>query len=152
MNQMPPSPDEAGDTLRAGTPECRRALAFIDEQVPALRDELQQLADLNSGSFNASGVNAVATRLAGRFAPLGGAAEWIDVAPYRYTDDRGEWRERALGRALRIRHRPEAPLRVFSAAISIRCSASTIIFRQREQPAMTCSTVPVWPTSRVACW
>src|SRR3569833_1158438 len=89
------------------------AIAAIDAQLPLLRDELIRLADMNSGSFHAAGVNAVSARLAERFAALGGEAEWIDVPNYRYTDDRGEWRERPLGRALRIRKRGDAPLRVF---------------------------------------
>lgn len=78
-----------------------------------MRDELLRLSNLNSGSFNTAGVDACASRLRELFAPLGAEAESIAVAPYRYTDDRGEWRERPLGHALRLRKRPEAPLRVF---------------------------------------
>ncbi len=78
-----------------------------------MRDELLRLSNLNSGSFNTAGVDACAARLRQLFAPLGADAESIAVAPYRYTDDRGEWRERPLGHALRLRKRPEAPLRVF---------------------------------------
>jgi glutamate carboxypeptidase len=89
------------------------ATGWIDTQLPELRDELLRLSNINSGSFNVTGVNAVANRLAQRFAVLGGGTEWLDVAPYRYTDDHGEWRSRELGRALRIRKRPDAPLRVF---------------------------------------
>ena len=78
-----------------------------------MRDELLCLSNLNSGSFNTAGVDACAARLRQLFAPLGAEAESIAVAPYRYTDDRGEWRERPLGQALRLRKRPDAPLRVF---------------------------------------
>lgn len=88
-------------------------LEWIDAQLPALRQELIGLSNQNSGSFNAAGVNAVGERLAQKFAALGGTIERIEVAPYRHTDDRGEWREHPLGRALRIRKRPDAPLRVF---------------------------------------
>jgi glutamate carboxypeptidase len=88
-------------------------LHWIDGQVAAMRDELLSLSNLNSGSFNAAGVDACAARLNRLFAPLGAAAESIAVAPYRYTDDGGDWRERPLGHALRLRKRPEAPLRVF---------------------------------------
>ncbi len=91
----------------------QRAVEAIDAQLALLRDELIQLADINSGSFHAAGVNTVSAKLAQRFASLGGEAEWLDVPNYRYTDDRGEWRERPVGRALRIRKRPDAPLRVF---------------------------------------
>jgi glutamate carboxypeptidase len=88
-------------------------LHWIDGQVAAMRDELLRLSNLNSGSFNVAGVEACAGRMEQLFAPLGAAVEYIDVAPYRYTDDRGEWRERPLGRALRLRQRPQAPLRIF---------------------------------------
>jgi glutamate carboxypeptidase len=114
MTSVPISP---GATSIAGASAVsgaqRAAMAAVDTQLPALRDELIRLANINSGSFHAAGVNTVSAQLAERFAALGGEAEWIDVAPYRYTDDRGEWRERPVGRALRIRKRTDAPLRVF---------------------------------------
>lgn len=91
----------------------QQAIADIDSQLQQLRVELIQLADINSGSFHAAGVNTVSAKLAQRFDMLGGESEWLDLPNYRYTDDRGEWRERPIGRALRIRKRPDAPLRVF---------------------------------------
>ncbi|MBI2384354.1 MAG: hydrolase [Gammaproteobacteria bacterium] len=90
-------------------------LDWIAAQQPAMRDELLRLADINSGSFNPAGVDAVADRLDARFAPLVASRERIAVAPFRSTDDRGEVRERPLGRALRLRQRPDAPLRVLLA-------------------------------------
>lgn len=89
------------------------ALSWIDAQVPALRDELLRLSDINSGSFNQAGVDACGARMAALFAPLGGTLETLEAGSLRDTDDRGEWRTRVLGRCLRIRKRPEAPLRVF---------------------------------------
>jgi glutamate carboxypeptidase len=77
------------------------------------RDELIALSRINSGSFNVDGVNAVADRLATLFAPLEGATERLTLAPFASTTDRGELRERPIGRAVRIRKRPDAPLRVF---------------------------------------
>jgi glutamate carboxypeptidase len=103
---MPPATVQSAP---AGAPQ----LLWIDGQLPAMREELLRLSNLNSGSFNAAGVDACAARLRELFAPLGARAESIPVAPYRYTDDRGEWRERPLGQALRLRRRPEAPLQVF---------------------------------------
>lgn len=96
-----------------GAPSGVPQLLWIDGQVAAMREELLRLSNLNSGSFNVAGVDACAARLRELFAPLGAEAESIAVAPYRYTDDRGEWRERSLGQALRLRKRPDAPLRVF---------------------------------------
>lgn len=89
------------------------SLAWIDAQVPAMRDELLRLSAINSGSFNAAGVDAVAARLRELFAPLGAQAETLAVAPYRSTADDGSLRERPLGHALRLRLRPQAPLQVF---------------------------------------
>ena len=97
----------------AGAPAGAPQLHWIEGQAAAMREELLGLSNQNSGSFNAAGVDACAERLQRLFAPLGAQAERIAVAPYRYTDDRGEWRERPLGQALRLRQRPDAPLRVF---------------------------------------
>lgn len=91
----------------------RPALDAIDTQLPELRAELIRLAQINSGSFNAAGVDAVAARLRDRFAPLGAEIESIDLAPFRDRDDSGQVRERPLGHALRLRKRPDAPLQVF---------------------------------------
>ena len=88
-------------------------LAWIDEQTARQRDELLRLSKLNSGSFNVAGVNAVSARLADLFAPLGAQVERLPVAPYRSTADDGSMKERPLGDALRLRLRPDAPLKVF---------------------------------------
>lgn len=72
-----------------------------------------QLAAINSGSFNVAGVNAVAQRLRALFAPLQAEVETVPVESYRSTTDDGGTRTRALGHALRLRKRPQAPLRVF---------------------------------------
>lgn len=89
---------------------------WIAAQLPAMREELIGLAGINSGSFNVAGIDAVARRLGRWFAPLGAAAERIAVAPYRSTADDGRLIERPLGRALRLRCRPDAPLQIFLCA------------------------------------
>lgn len=88
-------------------------LEWIAAQAPSLREELLRLANLNSGSFNARGVRAVAEALLPRFASLGAAAQWIELPAHRATADDGAVRERAIGPALRLRLRPEAPLQIF---------------------------------------
>src|SRR3546814_13516922 len=80
---------------------------------PTLRDELVQLAKLNSGSFNARGVRAVAERLSPRFEALGATAQWLELPVHRSSADNGALRERAIGPALRLRLRPDAPLTIF---------------------------------------
>ncbi len=95
--------------------DFRPHLDWIREQVPAQRDELLRLSNINSGSYNAGGVNLVAGRIEHLFAPLQARAERIDLPPHRVTNDRGEAVEHAVGRALRLRQRPDAPLKVFLA-------------------------------------
>ncbi|MGH8461968.1 MAG: hydrolase [Stenotrophobium sp.] len=95
------------------TLDMQQHLDWIDTQIPAMRDELLRLSAINSGSFNAAGVNAVAQRLRALFASLGAACETLPVAACRSSSDDGGVRERPLGHALRLRLRPDAPLRVF---------------------------------------
>jgi glutamate carboxypeptidase len=97
---------------RAAGPHAE-PLDWIEGQAGAMRGELLRLSNINSGSFNPAGVEACAARMAELFAPLQAQAEWLPVAPYRYTGDGGQWHQRALGRALRLRQRPQAPMRVF---------------------------------------
>lgn len=101
---------EAVQTMRE---EFRPYLQRIDAQIPEMRDAVLQLANINSGSFNPDGVRGVAELLLPRFAALGARAEWIDVAPFASTGDDGRRVERPVGPALRLRLRPEAPLRIF---------------------------------------
>jgi glutamate carboxypeptidase len=90
-------------------------LDWIRAQAPAQRDELLRLSNINSGSYNAEGVNRVAARIEDLFAPLGARAERITLPAHRVTDDRGHAVEYPVGRALRLRQRPDAPLQVFLA-------------------------------------
>ena len=99
--------------MKLNSADTEAALHWIDDQAVALREELLGLSNINSGSFNAAGVDACGARLRELFAPLQAEAETISVAPYRHTDDQGAERERALGHAMRLRKRPDAPLRVF---------------------------------------
>lgn len=82
-------------------------------QANTLRDELLRLANQNSGSYNPRGVRAVGEALLPRFAALGASEQWLDLPPARATADNGDWRERPIGPALRLRLRPEAPLQIF---------------------------------------
>jgi len=93
--------------------DYRPQLDWIRAQVPAQRDELLRLSNINSGSYNAAGVNRVAERVEQLFAPLGARAERIELPRHAVTDDKGGKAEHTIGRALRLRQRPEAPLRVF---------------------------------------
>jgi len=93
--------------------DYRPHLAWIDAQLPELRDALVRLAEQNSGSFNAAGVRAVAEQMRARFEPLGCSAQWIEVAALQSTGDDGRLQAQTLGPALRLRQRPDAPLQIF---------------------------------------
>lgn len=88
-------------------------LAPIDATVPAMRDVLMRLSAINSGSFNAAGVTAMAAAMEDFFAPLGAASERLNLAPFRSVNDAGITLERPVGQALRLRLRPAAPLQLF---------------------------------------
>ncbi len=110
-----------------------QALDRLASNSAASVDTLLQLSNQNSGSFNVAGVEACADRMAELFAPLGGVDERIALAPYRSTDDRGQQVERALARALRIRKRPDAPLRIFLCGHLDTVFATTHPFQQAQR-------------------
>ncbi len=104
----------AGVRPPAGTPEPRGPhLGWIDERRDAMLQTLLALSTINSGSENLEGLARTLEALESLFAPLGGCAEVLELPPRSMVDDRGEVIQRPLGRALRIRKRPDAPLRVF---------------------------------------
>ncbi|MBR9813753.1 hydrolase [bacterium] len=88
------------------------ALAWIAEQQAEAANAVEHLCNINSGSFNGDGVNAVIDALLPLLLPLGGDAERLDVPPLKQLGDDGQWLERPLGQALRVRKRPEAPLQI----------------------------------------
>jgi glutamate carboxypeptidase len=95
--------------------EYQAQLDWIRAQAPAQREELLRLSNINSGSYHADGVNRVAARLEQLFAPLQAGVERLTLPPHRVTSDRGDVVEHPVGRALRLRKRPDAPLKVFLA-------------------------------------
>lgn len=88
-------------------------LDWLDSQYDEMLSNTIALAGINSGSLNAAGVNQVRQRLAEYFSVLGGDMEVIPVADYQHLSASGAIETFALGDALRIRKRPEAPLQVF---------------------------------------
>ncbi|OPX57126.1 glutamate carboxypeptidase [Oceanospirillum multiglobuliferum] len=88
-------------------------LDWLDGQQDEMLRNTIALAEINSGTFNAQGVNQVGKKLIELFAPLGGDVEIIPVAPYQNVNAKGEVEAHALGDAIRIRKRTDAPLQVF---------------------------------------
>ena len=91
-------------------------LTRLDDQQPAMLKATIALAEINSGTLNAEGVNHVASELQTLAAPLQGELEVLPVAPWEVVNDQGALVQHSLGNALRIRKRPNAPLQVFFCA------------------------------------
>ena len=92
-------------------------LTWIDDQYQEMLDTTITLANINSDSLNAEGVNAVADRLADYCQQtLEVSANRIELPPLQQVQDNGELVELPLGRALRLSHRPQAPIRIFFCA------------------------------------
>lgn len=88
-------------------------LTWLDAQYEDMLSKTIALAEINSGTLNAAGVNRVRQLLTDYCQPLGGEAEVVPVKPYERLNRNGEIERFALGDALRIRKRPDAPLQIF---------------------------------------
>lgn len=88
-------------------------LAILDSQQQTMLDTTIELAEINSGSLNADGVNRVLQRLQTLAASLEGQQEILKLPPFEVVNDQGELVQHPLGNALRIRKRPEAPVQIF---------------------------------------
>ncbi|PVZ72201.1 hydrolase [Pelagibaculum spongiae] len=72
-----------------------------------------ELASINSGSFNASGVNQVAELIKSYCQPLDGKIETIETSDLKKWNDQGELQHLTLGNILKITKRPNAPLQIY---------------------------------------
>jgi glutamate carboxypeptidase len=88
------------------------ALDWIDTQAARLPRLVSEWASINSGSDNLAGLNRMRGVLREAFASLPGRVEEVPLAPRTLTDSRGQLVGIESSAALRIRCRPDAPLRV----------------------------------------
>ncbi len=91
------------------------SLTWIDERRNALTDQLIELSRINSGSSNIAGLERMLRAMQIIFHPLGGEEAVVDLEPVERISDGGERTVVAVGRALSIRKRPTAPIRVLLA-------------------------------------
>ncbi len=92
-------------------------LNWLDDQYQQMLDKTIELAEINSGSFNADGVNRVGEVLSEYCRQrLDVEVEVLEVAPFEQIGDDGSSQQLKLGRALRLRKHPEAPLQLFFCA------------------------------------
>ncbi|MDG1287277.1 MAG: hydrolase [Rickettsiales bacterium] len=87
-------------------------LTWIDSQHDRMVETVLAWSRINSGSFNVEGVRAMREVLAEAFSPLGGEAEILPIAPLQTVNASGEVDEIPLAEALRIRKRPDAPMKI----------------------------------------
>ena len=87
-------------------------LQWIDRQERRMIDLLTRWANVNSGSHNLPGLNEMLALLEEEFSVLGGETERVELAPQQLDDSSGTAVQVPLGRALLIRKRPTAPVRL----------------------------------------
>ena len=86
-----------------------QTLEWIATQQHIMHQDLWAVAEINSGSYNVTGVNKVADTLAQWSKKLNCELEFIDMPAQDVVDDLGQLNQKPLGRALRLFKRPEAP-------------------------------------------
>lgn len=88
-------------------------LDWISTQHPTMVETVQQWSRINSGSLHVAGVRRMREALQEAFSVLGGEMEVLPVAPLQSVNAQGALEETPLAEALRIRKRPDAPVKVF---------------------------------------
>jgi len=94
-------------------PDYTPYIEWLDSQAYGMKDLVVRWAEINSGSYNLAGLGQLLSDLEREFKALAGDSERLELAPQEIVDGRENPARVALGRALRIRMRPNAPIRVF---------------------------------------
>jgi glutamate carboxypeptidase len=93
-----------------------RYAPFLDSltaQAPSMADLVVDWVKVPSGSHDIPGLARMAGKLKSAFSALGGTGEEIPLAQQTAVDSQGSLCGLPLGKALRFRKRPDAPLQVF---------------------------------------
>ena len=88
-------------------------LEWIDSQSQHMIHLTEQWSRINSGSYNVAGLAQMAKVLEDNFLWLDGQMELLDLPPLKAVDSAGGAMEIPVGKALRVRKRPDAPLQIF---------------------------------------
>ena len=88
-------------------------LSWIDDQYPQMLERTIELSHINSGSFNPEGVNRVGKKLIEYAQVLDAKVEVLPVAPFKSIDNKGNEQQQALGDAIRLTKRADAPIQIF---------------------------------------
>lgn len=92
---------------------ARTLQEILGSRIDDIADAIVALAEVNSGSYNPAGVDACGERLAQQIEPLEpDEIETVEVGPSPAVDPQGCRVDHAVGKALRARKRPDAPLQI----------------------------------------
>lgn len=109
-------------------------LQWIDSQKPRMVDFLTQWANVNSGTHNLRGLHEMLSLLEQEFGVLGGEAESVELEPLLLEDSAGSNAPELLGKALLIRKRRSASLRIFLC-----CHTDTVY--AKDHPFQKCGII-----------
>ena len=94
-----------------------KSYQFVLDNIAMQRDAMialtERWANINSGSYHLAGLEHMHAALLAAFAPLGGAAESIELQDQIVVDDNGKIKACPLGKALRIRKHQNAPFKLY---------------------------------------
>lgn len=90
-------------------------LDWIDSQYSQTVLLVEKWASINSWSHNIQGLEILASQIEKDFRILNGSITKISLAPHIQVDSKGNQIQTALGKAISIKKRPEAPLQVLLA-------------------------------------
>jgi glutamate carboxypeptidase len=88
-------------------------LDFIDTQYEHMKQCVWDWSAINSGSYHLAGLERMLATLKDHFFWLDGEMEEISLPPQVIIDSKGDVVELPLGKALRLRKRPHAPVQLF---------------------------------------
>lgn len=88
-------------------------LDFITSQKAHMTQLVYDWTRINSGSYNLDGLAKMCRVLEDNFLWLHGEQEVLDLPPLQAVGTGGQVMDKPLGKALRVRKRPDAPLQVF---------------------------------------
>jgi glutamate carboxypeptidase len=88
-------------------------LDAVSERASLMRERVVEWVGIPSGSHDIPGLARMAAKLKAGFAGLGGLCEELDLESQAVIDAQGHASLLPLGKALRFRKRPDAPLQVF---------------------------------------
>jgi glutamate carboxypeptidase len=89
-----------------------QALNWIDSQRERMTQQVINWAEINSGSYNTNGVNAVAASFVAAAEPLNAIVAYHDLDPHEVIGPDGTLVEHPIGQAVSLRKRPEAPVQI----------------------------------------